>query len=316
MGITAISGPHLVYGITQSSSGTVTEYNEERGPSLYDLGAGLADPRVAYSYDPGSPVGTKIYGWIRQTAYVDVIPTTKSTNSIAQAQAPVAGSNLTLTASNTTNVTVGVSITAPESGQTVAGLLAIDGAGGGLSFGSGGTVNIWDPTKALSRQVVIYLSSNLDGGNFTIAGRDVYGYKVTEQLAAGSSTLTSQKTYKYIYAISASTTITSTGVTIGVNDTYGLPLRADDPLWVNVLAGRSSLATPPAVPGAVITFASTVTATSTTADVRGTYVSSVASSTANAVRFMCAVTPSPQNLATVTASDVSGIVGVTQYSSY
>src|SRR3989304_9111215 len=74
MGITAVSGPSLSYGITTTSTGGVSEYNEERGPGLQDLGVGLMDPRAAYNYKPGNPPGSAVLGLWDNKGLVDAVP--------------------------------------------------------------------------------------------------------------------------------------------------------------------------------------------------------------------------------------------------
>jgi hypothetical protein len=45
MVINANSGPSVQFGISQTSSGQVMQYNEDRAPSIDDLGTGFMDPR-------------------------------------------------------------------------------------------------------------------------------------------------------------------------------------------------------------------------------------------------------------------------------
>jgi len=67
---------------------------------------------------------------------------------------------------------------------------------------------------------------------WSIAGRDAYGFKITEAITGSSSglvaqvTLTSKKAYKYISQIipvNSTGTVGSTRVTVGTADTYGFP---------------------------------------------------------------------------------------------
>ena len=113
MGITANSGPFISYGISLSASGAVTEYNEQRGPSLVDLGDALLDPRAPYGYQPGQGASAPTMGFWGLQGIVDFIPTTVSSNNIASQQTPVSGTPLTL---NTASSGVGVLATfsAPE----------------------------------------------------------------------------------------------------------------------------------------------------------------------------------------------------------
>lgn len=319
MTITSISGPSVAYGITLSSCGADFEHNPDRGPSVCDLGEGLMDPRPPFCFQPGAASSRPFYAWagLFGGPVVDAIPKTISSNGIALVQQPVAGTALTLaTSANSSSVTAG-SITPYEGGAAIA-VTAIDSVMAGVPFGVSGAINLWDPTKAICRGVSINLSSNADAGSWTIAGRDLYGQKMTESLAAGSTQLLSKKAYKYITSILPSTTVTSTGVTVGTQDLYGFPMRVDTVPYLTIWLGPSS------GQGVVNfstagnhVFAVTSAASNTTGDVRGTYASSVASNSTSAtpVRIAMFISPSVANLASVTSTNVAGIVGLTQFSS-
>lgn len=312
MGITAISGPHVVYGVTQNSTGGVSEYNDQRAPSLYDLGTAFADPRSNFSYRPGGAVTDQVYGIFNNRATVDCVVGTTLANNIAAAQAPTASTALTL---NTTGDGVTqTTIVAPEDGSTVS-VLCIGSTAATLTFGSADTVALWNPAAGTGRCITITTSSSGDGGSWSIAGRDMYGFKMTENLSVtGSSAgVTTQKAFKYISAIKASTTITSTGITVGVSSIFGLPIVAT---YSGVdtairLIFTSSLVS--ANSSGPITVASTATATSTTGDVRGTYASTTALSTTARLQIAQHITAAM--VAATTESDTSAIFGVTQYSS-
>lgn len=325
MAITAFPGNVVVFGQAPKGSAVTgaqsySDYNTTVAPSAFSQGAMILDPRTFYTYNPGNAYTYVTYGWLSaggKVPVIDAVPTVISTNSIAQTQVPTSSTALTLTASNTNNATVGVSVVAPETGATVTGLIAIDGAGGGVTFGSDASMAVWDPTKSLSRCLSISVAStgrDDSGGTWTVAGRDVYGFKMTESVTGSSigADVTTKKAFKYISGITPTGTIASTGVMVGVTDTYGLPLYASNGAYVmaytnnalvvsstNVISGQSLSST----------------ATSTTADVRGTYASSTASN--GAVRIVMFITPS----VAATAASISGanagqgIVGITQYSS-
>jgi hypothetical protein len=53
MAITAFSGPLVVFGQQPAGVGPTPDYNPDLGPSLFYAGAGILDPRAAYSYAPG-----------------------------------------------------------------------------------------------------------------------------------------------------------------------------------------------------------------------------------------------------------------------
>lgn len=317
MAIIAEAGPQIIYGITVSSSGATGEYNEQRAPSLMDLGDGLLDPRSQfnYGYQPGQGVqvgafgssggssaqGPQTMGFWGQQAVVDYIPGTISSNVIALTQVPVSGTPITLTASgiNTTSV----SIIAPETNKSTT-VICIDAPCGGstnqgVQFGVG-TVQIWNPQSVCGRGINIFTSSNLDTGGWSISGRDVYGFKVTETISTTAAVSTgtnalifvSKKTYKYINQIVSTGTVASTGVTVGTNDLYGFPMYVNHPGYINLWIGNASTATLITANTGAHTFGSSLaTATSTNGDVRGTYLSSLASSTSGGMRVTMFVSP-------------------------
>lgn len=319
MGVTATSGPQITYGITTTASGAVTEYNEERGPNLFDLGFGIMDPRPFYNYDPGSPPGTKIGGWWGTKALVDFLPSIVSTQAlfVTTTATAVGGTTLTLSPSASAGA-IQTTIIAPESGLSVS-VIAIGSTAivaPQLTFGSAGTIAPWNPAAGVGRCITINPSSNLDAGTYTIAGRDMYGFKMTETIVSSGGVKTSQKAFKYISAITASTTITSTGLAIGISDTYGFPLKATTTgpgLYYNVQANSSTALAIVLSTGAITVGSTATTATSTTGDPRGTYASTTASD--GTVRIVMAQEFGPNRLANVTASDFSPIFGHTPFSS-
>jgi hypothetical protein len=313
MGITAISGPHVVYGVTQNSTGGVTEYNEQRAPSLYDLGTAFADPRANFSYRPGGAVSDQVYGIFNSRATVDAVVGTTLANNVVASQAPVTGTALTLntTGSGVTQTT----IVAPEDGSTVS-VLCLGSTAATLTFGSADTVALWNPAAAVGRCLSVATNSSENTGTLSIAGRDIYGYKMTESISilGSSAAVFTQKAYKYVSNIVlTSTTIVSTGITVGVSSIFGLPIVATySGVDTDIrLIFTSSLVS--ANSSGAITVASTVTATSTTGDVRGTYGSSTALSATARLQIAQHITAAM--VAATTASDTSAIFGVTQYSS-
>lgn len=312
MGITAITGPHLVFGLTRTSSGLVGEYNEERGPSLYDLGYGVADPRPEFAYMPGSAVGTRVFGFANNVAQVDVVASSASSNALATNQAPVANTALTLTAGSGVTATT---IIAPETGQTTGTLYCIGSTAQYLPYGDSDTVVFWNPAAMAARCISITTSSSGDGGSWSIAGRDIYGFKMTENLSVtgSSATVTSRKAFKFISGITASTTVTSTGIIVGYGDVFGLPL-----LCTTTGANLEIKLTPTAslqyaLSSGPVTLGSTATQTATSSDPRGTYSSTTATNSAMRLQITQVISPSMTNA--ITATDVTAMFGGTQFSS-
>jgi len=307
MGITAYTGPLVSFGqAVGSSAGTVNpDYNPQSGPSLFYQGVAILDQRPYYSYKPGQGSSTPVYGWwgTDLITVIDAQITAPASNTIAQTQTSttVTSRTITLTASNTANATIGVSITRADTGATVTGLLAIEGAADTVTFGSDSTVNLWDPSTMVARTLQFSGSSDDSAGVYTVSGYDVYGYPMTEVIAGSASTGTnptlSIKAWKYISTIVASGTFNSTGVLVGVSSAIGFPLAVASPNYVqgcvssdvDNFAWISSGAGP-------FTLASTVaTQTSTTPDVRGTFISTTGFSSQGR-RYTFYVAPSVASL--------------------
>lgn len=309
MGVTALPGAFIMFGQAAPGPNYTTDYNDTAAPSMFYQGAMLLDSRIPFTYNPGQGAAVVTYGWYGlggSIPVIDQVPTTISTNSVAQVQTPVAGTALTLTASNSNNVTINQSVVNARSGATVTGLRVIDGAMATTTFDSNASLAAWSPATSISRQLTITsLSTTSDSGaTFTISGFDIYGYPVSETVTGSSvgATVTTQKAWKYIQSITPAGTLNSTNVIVGVNDVYGVPLRIDNGAYLSVyFANATTLSSTQAVA------ASTTTATSTTADVRGTWASSTASNGTN--RLVMFWSPKVANM-----TSNEGIFGVTQFS--
>lgn len=327
MGITAVSGPLLSFGITQTSSGLVGEYNEERGPSVFDLGLGMADPRSQFNYKPGNPPGAQIKVFLNNRGFADYCPYAKNSSAIAPStgNAPVAGTALTLTPLASFGA-IQTTIIAPETGLAVS-VIALDSTAATLNYGSAGTIAGWNPGAGLGRTLTIINSSNTNSELYTVNGRDQYGFKMTELIGASTTSTGAgqgRKAFKYIQSVTpaTNTTISATGVGIGFTDTFGFPIVAN--YFSNTTVSVSS--TPLSLSAITLSsanavLASTATATSTTPDVRGTYTSSIATTAttaalSTAVRVTIAQLITGQMTAAVTATDTSAMFGVTQFSNF
>lgn len=333
MALTASAGPQVTYGITVSSSGATGEYNDSRGPTLNDLGSGLMDPRTqyGYGYNPGQPPQTQVYGFWGQTAIVDFTPNAASSNNIVLSTGqPVAGTALVLTASGVSTTLVSC-IIAPETGKLAGNLICIDTPCGGSSaatvaFGQSSAIGIWNPASVCGRCLTVSFSSNLDTGFLTVAGRDAYGFKVTESVAltSVSTVYVTQKAFKYISAIMPCTTITSTGIMIGVSDTYGFPMLVQHSAYAQIWIGAASSATLVTTNVGNHVFGSSLaTSISTGPDVRGTYKSSLVSGSSMRVVMIISPEVAPDHVAPSSFAGLNmtsptnfyNLFGATQFSS-
>jgi hypothetical protein len=332
MTITALSGPIIQFGITLSSTsgdgigGQDYEHNSQRAPQVTDLGDSMMDPRSAYNYDPGSGVTAKTFAFFNNVGQVDFVPATANASAFVTAATVTTGivGAFTLAAASSANGTYLTTIIAPETGKATGNLVAIDSTAAFLSLGSDATVNLWNPGAGTGRTISITTSSSGDLGTWSVAGRDMYGYKVTEQIALSQGTTNSsgytikgKKAFKYVSSITNATTPTSTGVSIGFADTFGFPLTVPytgQNAGVQLLASAYSSAVVVALSSASVALASTVaTQTSTTPDVRGTYASTTASNATLRVQML--VTPSASAIASISVTNVAPLLGGTQFSS-
>lgn len=336
MTITAYSGPIGQFGTTLTSSagtgivGGDLEHNEQRGPMFSDLGDSMMDPRVAYSYQPGQGASRLFMNFYNNVATVDYVPATINTSAFFTSTAGSSGLTAFSIPSSygvSSNGIIATTIIAPETGKATGTLLAIDSTAAYLTFGSAASECMWNPAAGTGRCVSITTSSSGDAGTFSISGRDMYGYKMTETLAlsqgtsnSSGTTVTSQKAFKYISAISNTTTPTSTGVSIGFSDRYGMPLYTPYVGFnaqVAIIASNVGSSQTPVVPlssaSFIVALASTATAVSSSPDVRGIFTSTTASN--GVVRLQIVVVPTANSAALITSTNVAPFFGATQFSS-
>ena len=307
MSITAFDGP-LVTFANGALAGTPTGQNPEAGPSMLSHGMGLLDLRYQYTYVPGQNFGKQVSGWLSLDCQtIDQVPYTATIDNLAGAQTAVAATAMTLRTASATGITAGVSITNALTGATVTGLLAIDSAMTTVAYGAAGTIQIWDPTKAIARNIRISSNGVDTTGVYTVKGFDIYGFPLTEAITGGNGTnataviVSGLKAFKYVASVTPSGTVNSTGASVGVGDVIGLPVRADR--WTEL---SGSLGNTAVTVGTGFTAAVTTTATATSGDVRGTYALQTGSN--NVSRLVIKQTPLPANV-----SSTAGITGVSQF---
>lgn len=335
MGITALSGPYLQYGVTTTGStdgltGRDVEYNDQRAPMVADLGNAMMDPRAFYAYAPGGAVTNRTFAFYRGVGFVDYSPDAASSIALVSvtASSSIAGTALTLQAASSARGTYSTNLIAPESGATLTSVLTFDSSDDSKmvnAFGTSATINTWAPGWGAGRCISVYTASYSDSP-VTVEGRDIYGYKISEKIdissagAVGSSFGgIGQKAFKFVEAVYNSSTPTSTGIKVGTTDRYGFPMYV--PYYgmnVSVLVASAATISNALVPltsaNAILALASTATANSTNADVRGIYISSVA--VGGSYRLQIQVTPAASAVVTLSASNVAPLFGATQYSSF
>ena len=177
----------------------------------------------------------------------DIIPQALVANNIATAQ--TTSSTITLTAGTSVKSVVNIY------GQTVLQL---------------------DCPRAVS---IVSGTGTLTNRNVTITGYDYYGQPMSEVIATGTVQSTTVKGKKAFFTILSATISGALGATIavGTTDILGLPVRVFNVAYIASVKTNSTLAQDTGT----FVAADTATATTTTGDVRGTYVPGTASDGVN-----------------------------------
>lgn len=307
MSVSHWEGPLVTFGQAPSTgtNGPV-EYNGQAGPNLFFGASGQLD--TSLGYQPGQQPSVAIKGWVGSPIYVlEQAPAALAANNIAAAQVPVAGTALTLVSVTGGGVTVGQSVVNRTTGATVTGLLALDGAVAQVTFGTTATISIYDPRTIISRAVSVASVGNDSTATFTVAGFDYLGYPMTETITgANIGTANGKKAFKYIQSVTPHGTLSGSNVTVGTQDVFGFPLKAENfgqtrIVWNNgVITANTGFTAPD----------TTSPATATTGDVRGTYA--VQSASDGTKKLQIYVTTPVWGLPNYSTSVTTGLIGVTQ----
>lgn len=277
-------------------------------PSQIFCGVALVDPRFPYRGGGGIENNALLsvgIGVSNEMSVMDQAPSTAVVNNIAAAAATTSGTAMTLVSSTAAGVTVlAAALQIPQTGVTIAsGTLALDLAPALVMFGANSTTAVQDPTKNIARCVSVTAASGAVGGNFLVAGADLYGYPLTELITvasspSGSTTTKGKKAFKFVSTVTPRVTSAFT-YSVGTADTIGFPVRVDTLGYV-----RIGYAGSPVTASTGFLAADTATATNTTGDTRGTYaLQSVADGVKVLTQF---ISISPANLKSIT-----GVFGVT-----
>jgi hypothetical protein len=310
MSFTAYKGPLVAFGrgrATASPSGAgAFDYNENSpSPSIFEYGIAMLDSRSQFAYQPDQ--GGAFYGHSILGPVIDQVPAEAAVNNIALAQAPTAGTPLTLTAG--TGVSR-VTITDQSTGQPVS-VLALDGAMGSVAFGAapnlvaGGAswFAAWDPTKALSRAVRVHSAGNDGTATFLVSGYDIYGFPMTQLLTgADAGDADTLKAFKYILSVTPAGTLSGSNVSVGTLDVFGFPLFASAFAYTTIYWNSALITASTDFVAGVPTSPST----NLLGDVRGTYAAPDASDGVKSLQVIWR--PSVAGL----QAGVTGVYGVTQ----
>lgn len=242
-----LSGDPLIVGqyVTGTSVAANTYITDNLGNNQYTLSQSStqASPTTMFASgnallgDP-SPMSLGV-GPLGRVYVWDMIPQTLQVANIVASQTSSAGGNLTLTAGTSAKTVVrsdGTSVIQVDVPRTL-------------------TVNSSTTARA-----------------FTVRGYDYYGQAMSEVitvLVAGTP-VTGNKAFYQISTVSISGS--ATAVVVGTSDALGLPVRAFDAGYIVSVGWNNTLARD----AGTFVVAGTATATTTTADVRGTYTPSSA----------------------------------------
>ena len=250
MSITANSGPYVSFG--QSPYGL--DYNPDLGPSLFWGGVARLDPRTNFTYLPGQASASLTAGFATSdTMTINYAPYAKGTAAIAAAANVVSGTAMTLVSTNstTTGVSVSASCTNQNTGQTVTGLLLLDGY---ASFTGVVALNVLTVSSLTGTVTVGMTLAGTGVATGTLVTAQLTGpaggagtYSVTGNATVASATITGQMTGTpallqpfgqtpsvFIWnpqalvarAVSVTGSASATGgnITIAGYDIYGMPM--------------------------------------------------------------------------------------------
>jgi hypothetical protein len=156
-------------------------------------------------------------------------------------------------------VPIALSATAVAAAQAVA-------AAGNLTI-NGGQASGGVATFAVARAVSIVSSNAGDTTQIaTVTGTDTYGIPLSEAITFnGTSTVSGKKAFQTVTRVAISAALTG-NASVGTTDVFGLPIRANTRNYVLTAWNAAFVTT------GTITVADSATATTTTGDVRGTYL--------------------------------------------
>jgi len=191
------------------------------------------------AFDDPAPMDLGI-GPVGRVYIWDVIPQAAVNNNIAASQAPSGAGSLTLTA-----------------GTSAKSIVRNDGT----------TVIQLDLPRAIK------VNSSTTARAFTVSGYDYYGQAMTETItvSVAGTAVTGKKAFFQVSGVTIAGS--ATAVVVGTSDVLGLPVRVFNVAYVASVKSNNTLAQD----AGTFVAADTATATTTTGDVRGTYVPATAS---------------------------------------
>lgn len=316
---TAQNAPAHIVAQKGAIGARTTFYGSDPAPSFVAWGSGLQDHRLPWNMygGPTSATALGILGFYgEEPIAISQVPAAVVAGNIAAAQVPVNGVNLTLAGASTgiTLATAAAPLTIAP-GFYVNGTIPLtagvilDAAPALIRMGARFKQGFYDRTTMIARAVSVTGVAAGVGGSFLVSGYDVYGYAMSETIVAtaGATTVNGKKAFKVVTSIKPLFSDAGHNYSFQTTDIIGLPIlarRFEDLLMVY---NNTSI-------GAATGFVAadvTSPATTTTGDVRGTYVLQSASD--NAKRFSVQISPSLADIAgNVPTSLTTGLFGQPQ----
>ena len=210
----------------------------------------------------------RVYVW-------DTVPLTLQAAGLATSQNPTSGGSFTLTA-----------------GTGVTSRLRADGT----------TEFVLDVPRC-----VTVTATGANTATYLISGFDQYGQPMSQLIAAPTtSTVATLKAFKTVTSVTnANATAGTNGLTVGFNNTLGMPVAVTDIVYIQSVKWASTLADNAGTPVVAV---ATSPATTATGDVRGTYA---LSSVADGSKRLVMTIATPAIMAGPNATRL-GAFGVTQ----
>lgn len=179
-----------------------------------------------------------------------------------------------------------------------------------VGFGQPPSMACWNPAAMSARAVSIASGGAGTATTATVNGYDVYGYPMSEAITLAAGAGTGKKAFKYIRSVVLNAADAGHAYTVGTQDVYGLPLRADN--FSDLLINSGPVANMPIITAvAGFTAGVTATPTATTGDVRGTYAFTSATGANKLV-----VRQSPQAYNIALNGVLTGLFGPTPFASF
>ena len=242
MSITAFSGPVIVFG---QNPLVPNDYNPDLGSSLFYAGAGILDPRLAFTYQPGEAQSEQDFGWYGFSDIVSYlnVPYTNAAAAVVASANPTSATLALVTANSaTTGVYYSSTFTRSDTGATDT-VLALDAYASITASASNGILTVTaNGNLPIGPGMVLLSSSTTVTGGTLGASSNVY---IGSQLTTTGTASTVGNGQTGTYQLSQNVTFASGTVTLAYPtvQSCAIPTNIQTPsvwLWSPMaLAGRA-----------------------------------------------------------------------------